>query len=173
MAIYFLPGNHDDRDNYYRGLFASSENKGLMNAGFEHKSVRFICLDLSPQVKGDMSNETFGFLRDHLNNDPTIILTHHPLVKVGAKWLDKYLADNLERFWDLLRGKNILGIFSGHVHISYEQQVNGIPVMGTRSTAFAFAPQDEKIIALWPPQIRLVTVEENLLTSQLLEVPLD
>ena len=71
-----------------------------MNASFEHKGVQFLCLDLSPETKGDMSDETFGFLSAHLTGEPTIILTHHPLVKVGAKWLDKYLADNLDRFWE-------------------------------------------------------------------------
>jgi len=173
LPIYFLPGNHDDRENYYRGLFSEREKRGLMNAVFEHKGVRFISLDLRPEVKGDMSDETFGYLREQLIDQPTILLTHHPLVKVGAKWLDKYLADDLDRFWQLLSGKKILGILSGHVHISYEQQVNGIPVMGTRSTAFPFAPQDEKLICLWPPHIRVVTIEGNLLTSILVEVPLD
>jgi Icc protein len=173
LPIYFLPGNHDDRDNFYRGLFSADDRHGLMNAGFEHSGVRFICLDLSPAVKGDMSDETIDFLEANLNDSPTIILTHHPLVRVGAKWLDKYLADNLDRFWELLRGKTILGMLSGHVHISYEQEVNGIPVIGTRSTAFQFVPQDEKIIALWPPHIRVVKVEGNVLSTHLVEVPLD
>lgn len=173
MPVYFLPGNHDDRGNYYRGLFSKTEQSGLMNAAFEHKGVRFICLDLSPAVKGDMSRETLGFLREALTDQPTILLTHHPLVKVGAKWLDKYLADDLDGFWGLLAGRNVLGTLSGHVHISYEQRVNEIPVMGTRSTAFAFAPQDEKMIVLCPPQIRVVTVSGDALTSRLIDVPLD
>jgi 3',5'-cyclic AMP phosphodiesterase CpdA len=172
MPIYFLPGNHDDRENFY-SLFANTNQRGLMNAAFEHKGVRFICLDLSPAVKGDMSAETLGFLSEHLNTEPTVILTHHPLVKVGAKWLDKYLADNLAPFWELLEGKNILGTLSGHVHISYAQQVNGIPVIGTRSTAFQFAPQDEKLIVLWPPHVRVVTVSETTLESKIIEVSLD
>ena len=172
LPIYFLPGNHDDRENFYT-LFAKEGQLGLMNAAFEHKGVRFICLDLSPEVKGDMSEETLGFLREHLSDQPTIILTHHPLVKVGSKWLDKYLADNLDSFWELLKGKNIFGTLSGHVHISYAQQVNGIPVIGTRSTAFQFAPQDEKLIVLWPPHIRMVSVAGTSLSTRLIEVPLD
>ena len=173
LLIYFLPGNHDDRENFYNALFPEQTTHGLMNAQFEHKGVHFICLDLSPDVKGDMSDESFGFLSAQLTDQPTIILTHHPLVKVGAKWLDKYLADNLDRFWDLLSKKKVLCTLSGHVHISYEQEVRGIQVMGTRSTAFAFAPQDEKLICLWPPHIRVVTVNGERITSRLIEVPLD
>lgn len=172
LPVYFLPGNHDDRENFY-SLFARESQRGLMNAAFEHKGIRFICLDLSPAVKGDMSAETLAFLSDNLRDQPTILLTHHPLVRVGAKWLDKYLADNLDPFWKLLAGKRILGTLSGHVHISYDQEVNGIPVVGTRSTAFQFAQQDEKLIVLWTPHIRVVTVSENQLISKVIEVSLD
>ena len=173
LPIYFLPGNHDDRENFYGALYPEQATRRLMNASFEHKGVQFLCLDLSPETKGDMSDETFGFLSAHLTGEPTIILTHHPLVKVGAKWLDKYLADNLDRFWELLAKKKVLAVLSGHVHISYEQEVNGIQVMGTRSTAFPFAPQDEKLICLWPPHIRVVTVDGEGMRSRLIEVPLD
>jgi Icc protein len=162
LPIYFLPGNHDDRENFYRALYPKQNPRRLMNASFEHMGIRFICLDLSPEVKGDMSDETFGFLSAQLTDLPTILLTHHPLVKVGAKWLDKYLADDLDRFWNLVSKKKVLGILSGHVHISYEQEVRGIKVMGTRSTAFPFAPQDEKLICLWPPQIRVVPLTTTL-----------
>lgn len=173
LPIYFLPGNHDDRKNFYHSLYPKQASRGLMNASFEHRGIHFICLDLSPQVKGDMSEETFAFLSGQLSDKPSIILTHHPLVKVGAKWLDKYLADNLDRFWDLISKKKVLGTLSGHVHISYEQEVRGIKVMGTRSTAFPFAPQDEKLICLWPPQIRVVSVGNDSLSSRLIDVPLD
>jgi 3',5'-cyclic AMP phosphodiesterase CpdA len=173
LPIYFLPGNHGDRENFYRGLYPKQVSYGLMNVGFEHKGVQFLCLDLSPEVKGDMSDETFGSLSARLTDQPTIILTHHPLVKVGAKWLDKYLADDLDRFWDFVSKKKVLATLSGHVHISYEQEVRGVQVMGTRSTAFAFAPQDEKLICLWPPHIRVVTVDGERITSRLIEVPLD
>ncbi len=173
LPIYFLPGNHDDRENFYRALYPEHSTGGLMNTSFEHNGIQFLCPDLSPETKGELSDETFGFMRAHLNAQPTVILTHHPLVKIGAKWLDKYLADNLDRFWEMLSGKHVLGILSGHVHISYEQRVNNIPVMGTRSTAFPFAPQDEKLIVLWPPQIRVVTVNRDSLNSRLVDVPLD
>jgi Icc protein len=173
LPIYFLPGNHDDRENFYRCLYPKQVSYGLMNVGFEYKGVQFLCLDLSPDVKGDMSDETFGFLRARLTDQPTIILTHHPLVKVGAKWLDKYLADNLDRFWTFVSKKKVLATLSGHVHISYEQELRGVQVMGTRSTAFPFATQDEKLICLWPPQIRVVSVDGDSLSSRLIDVPLD
>ena len=91
---------------------------------------------------------------------------------VGAKWLDKYRAENLDRFWDLAYGKNILGTLSGHVH-SYEKSVNRIAILGTLSTAFPFAPQDDKLICLSPPHIRVVTFDKQVPISRLIEVPLD
>ena len=79
-------------------------------------------------------------------------------------------------FWDALaapavRGR-ILGVISGHVHITYEKLVRGIPVFGLRSTAFPFALLDEPLYALLPPHYRLFTVRDGLLSGQVFEVPL-
>lgn len=73
----------------------------------------------------------------------------------------------------MLAKKKVLATLSGHVHISYDQEVNAIQVLGTRSTAFPFTPQDEKLICLWPPHIRVVTVGGERARSRLIEVPLD
>ncbi|MCL5429488.1 MAG: metallophosphoesterase [Chloroflexi bacterium] len=173
LPIYFLPGNHDDRKNFYRSLYVEQTMLGLMNAYFEHDGIRFLCLDLGTEIKGVLSEETFGFLKACLTDQPAIILSHQPVVRIGAKWLDKYLAKRLGRFWKILAQKKVLGILSGHVHISYDQVVNGIQVMGTRSTAFPFAPLGEKVICLWPPHIRVIHIKKGVLSSRLIEVPLD
>lgn len=45
FPMYFLPGNHDDRQHFFRQLFADTPPMALMNVRFEHQGVQFICLD--------------------------------------------------------------------------------------------------------------------------------
>ncbi len=94
-----------------------------------------------------------------------------PSLHFSLNWTK--LLRYMTRFWELLAGKKVLATLSGHLHISYDQEINGIQVQGTRSTAFPFALQDEKLICLWPPQVRVVTIDGDELSSRLFEVPLD
>ena len=171
--FYCLPGNHDDRDYFFRGLFGEAQARPLLNASFVHQGVQFVCLDLGPGVKATLHAETLDFLAQALQADlPSIVLVHHQVVPVGARWLDQFMADDMQPLWAALAGHNVLGILSGHLHTSYERVVNNIPVLGLRSTAFQFALQDEPLICLLPPHYRLVTVHNGVLTSRLFEVSL-
>ncbi len=173
MPFYCLPGNHDDREHFFRGLFGEAQARPLLNASFVHEGVQFVCLDVGPEVKARLHPETLDFLAQSLQTGlPSILLIHHQVVPVGSRWMDQFLADDMSRFWRTLAGHNVLGILSGHLHTSYERMVENIPVWGLRSTVFQFAMQDEPLLCLLPPQYRLVTVHKNVLTSRVFEVPL-
>ena len=177
FPIYFLPGNHDDRNYFYEQLFHSPipapgpAGVALMNASFMHKGVQFVCLDWGPNTRAMILPETLDFLAQALDNDhPSILMMHHHMTPVGSLWLDRFIAVDVSRFWELLEGKDILGIFYGHMHISYEAQPYGIPTFGLRSTAFSFALEDEPQVTLPPAQYRLVQVTDKGISSQIFEV---
>jgi 3',5'-cyclic AMP phosphodiesterase CpdA len=171
--LYCLPGNHDDRDNFYECLFSKTSPGSLMNAVFLHQGIQFICLDWGPKSKAVAHPETLGFLGAALETGvPAILLMHHQLVPIGSRWLDSFIADDVDRFWRTVAGQSVLGIFCGHVHTTYDRVVHDIPVFGLRSTAFPFALQDEPLICLLPPHYRLVTVQNGVLTTRVFEVPL-
>ncbi len=173
FPLYLLPGNHDDRDNFFKFLYPQSSSAGLMNAVFVHKNIQFICLDFGPASKAVVHAETLDFLAMSLKADmPSIILMHYQLVELGSLWLDELLADNLQDFWDILKGHRIMGIFCGHVHTTYEKVINNIPVFGLRSTACPFVLQDEPLACLLPPHYRVITIRNNTLSTQIFEVPL-
>jgi Icc protein len=173
FPLYVLPGNHDDRTTFFAQLFPAIPTPRLMNAAFTHGGVQFICLDWGPGAKGVAHPETLEFLAGSLEADqPSIILMHHQLVKIGSKWLDEFLSDDVGLFWERAAGRNILGIFCGHVHTTYDQVVHGIPVFGLRSTAYPFVLQDEPLGCILPPHYRLVTLQDEVLTTQIFEVPL-
>jgi 3',5'-cyclic-AMP phosphodiesterase len=173
FPMYLLPGNHDDRNNFFKCLFPKSRPAALMNVAFSHKGIQFICLDWGPHSKATAQPEMLNFLARALEtNLPSIILMHHQFVAIGSRWLDDFIADDLTRFWEIITGQNILGIFCGHVHTTYERIIHDIPVFGLRSTACPFVLQDEPLTCLLPPHYRLVTVQNGILTTQIFEVPL-
>jgi Icc protein len=175
--FYVIPGNHDERSQFLQHLFSTTNRSPLVNAAFHHKGVQFVCLDMGAQPKATLYTETLDFLSESLQaQPPTIVVTHHHITPVGARWLDNCIADDIQGFWETLtapdvQGK-ILGVISGHAHISYEVIVKCIPVFGLRSTAFPFARLDEPLLTLQPPHYRLFTVRDGLLTSRIFEVPL-
>src|SRR6185312_3430642 len=100
-----------------------------------------------PEVKATLHPETLDFLKQALRAaTPAILLIHHQVVPLQARWMDQFLADDMDKFWGALAGHQVLGILSGHLHTSYERLVNNIPVYGLRATVFQFAVQDEPLI---------------------------
>lgn len=173
FPMYFLPGNHDDRESFARYLFPPYPPAATTNFVFQHKGVQFISLDWGAESKAVASPEMLEHLTSALKSDlPSILLMHHHVISVGSRWLDNFIADEVDNFWDIVTNQNVLGIFSGHVHITYEKQVDGIPVYGLRSTAFPIALQDDPLLTLQPPHYRLVSVQDGILTTGIFEVPL-
>jgi len=173
MPIYFMPGNHDDRDGFFRSLFPRTAPMPLMNVRFEHQGVQFICLDWGIDATAVVYPETLDFLAAALQTDlPSVILTHHQVAPVGVAWLDAFIAPEMPRFWEIVAGKRVIGILAGHVHMTHEQLVAGIPVLTLRSTAFQFARNAEPLHTLQPPHYRFVTIHNGVLTSRIFEVSL-
>ncbi len=173
FPMYFLPGNHDDRRVFVRNLFPPTAPAPLLNASFKHQDIQFICLDWGTEAKSVIYPETLDFLRRALRNPaPSIVIMHHHLTPLGRRWLDDFIADDADRFWEAVAGQNVLGVFCGHAHTTYELTVKNIPVFGLRSTAFPFAPLDEILMCLQPPHYRLITIQDGRLRTQIFEVPL-
>lgn len=175
--FYAIPGNHDERSLFQQHLFSNSSRSPLINAAFQNKGIQFVCLDMGAEAKAHLYPETLDFLKRSLQADlPTIVVTHHHVTPIGAGWLDNFIADGIQDFWQALSASHvagkILGVVSGHVHISYEEIVHGIPVFGLRSTAFPFARLEKPLYTLQPPHYRLFTVRDGVLTSRIFEVPL-
>lgn len=173
FPMYFLPGNHDKRDMFTRYLFPESEAPALYNFTFEHKGVQFIFMDWGPESKAFFFPETCEFLKKALLTDmPSVLIMHQHVKKIGSRWLDSFLADNLDEFWDVVlpHRKKVLGILNGHVHISYEDEYGGIPLLGLRSTAYPFAKTDDPVVILAAPHYRYIHIQSNILTSRIYKV---
>ena len=175
FPMYFLPGNHDKRDMFTRYLFPDSKPVNLYNFTFEHKGVQFVFMDWGQESKAHLFPETKEFLKKALQADiPSVIVCHQHVKRIGSKWLDAFLADNLDEFWEVVADTKVkdkvLAILCGHVHITYEEEQNGIPILGLRSTAYPFAKTDEPLVILAAPHYRFVRVQDGVLTSRVYKV---
>jgi Icc protein len=173
--MYFLPGNHDDREKFTRCLFPNSEPVELYNFAFEHKGLQFIFMDWGAESKAVFLPETRTFLTQALQSDlPSVIVCHQHVKRIGSRWLDSFLADELDQFWEILTKpgiqEKILGILCGHVHITYEDEYKGIQILGLRSTAYPFAKTDDVLVILAPPHYRFISIQNNILTSRIYKV---
>jgi 3',5'-cyclic AMP phosphodiesterase CpdA len=173
--MYFLPGNHDSRELMTRYLFPNSKVPGLYNFTFVHKDVQFIFMDWGPESKAFFFAETREFLEKALQVDlPSVILCHQHVKRIGSRWLDAFLADNLDEFWEVVADPNVkekvLAILCGHVHITYEEEYRGVPILGLRSTAYPFAKTDEIQVILAPPHYRYINIQNGILTSRIYKV---
>ena len=173
MAMYFLPGNHDPREPFFRNMFAPSPLRA-MNVAFEHSGIQFICLDWGDQNKAEASVGLFDCLANTLKSSlPSILWMHHTVVPIGMTRIDSFLPDTLDRFVECVRGHSILAIFCGHTHATYASEITGIPVYGLRSTTFSFAEcGHEFLTVLRPPQYRLVNIQDRTLRTEVVDVAL-
>jgi Icc protein len=173
--MYFLPGNHDDREMVTRCLFSDSKPVALYNFTFEHKGIQFIFIDWGPESKAVFLPETREFLVQALQSDlPSVIVCHQHVKKVGSRWLDSFIADEIDEFWEIITQpdvkKKILGILCGHAHVTYHEEYSGIQILGLRSTAYPFAITDSPLLILAPPHYRFVSIQNNILTSRIYKV---
>jgi 3',5'-cyclic AMP phosphodiesterase CpdA len=173
--MYFLPGNHDDRELLTHCLFPDSMPVGLYNFTFEHKGIQFIFMDWGPESKAVFLPETRQFLSQALKSDlASVIICHQHVKKVGSRWLDSFIADEIDDFWELLLKpqvkEKILGILCGHAHLTYEDEYRGIQILGLRSTAYPFAKTDDPLVILAPPHYRYISIQNNILTSRIYKV---
>jgi Icc protein len=174
--MYFLPGNHDDRSMLIRCLFPHAKLVSLYNFTFEHKGIQFIFMDWGPESKAVFLPKTRQFLSRALQSElPSVIVCHQHVKAIGIRWLDEFLADDLDAFWEIVAApgirEKVLGILCGHVHITYEDEYKGIQILGLRSTAYPFAESEQKFqVILAPPHYRFVSIKDNILTSRIYKV---
>jgi 3',5'-cyclic AMP phosphodiesterase CpdA len=175
--MYFLPGNHDKREMFTRYLFSKSQPPSLYNFTFLHKGIQFVFMDWGSESKAFFFPETREFLEQALRAEgPSVIVCHQHVKKIGSRWLDAFLADNLDEFWEVVADPRVkdrvLAILCGHVHITYEDEYQGIPILGLRSTAYPFAKTDEFQLILAPPHYRFISIQNGILTSRIYKVPI-
>jgi 3',5'-cyclic AMP phosphodiesterase CpdA len=138
MPVIYALGNHDMRSSFYSTLLGRRHD---MDAPYYFatviEGVHIVVLDSSKPgfVGGTLVPRQLEWLERELDAEPglpKLIVSHHPPA-VGASpgkrpWTTLDFEDS-QRLGSMLRGRNILGILSGHVHHDSVTLWNGIPIV--------------------------------------------
>jgi 3',5'-cyclic AMP phosphodiesterase CpdA len=135
---YVLGGNRDERANLRAAFSADgylAPGSRFLDYAVDDHPVRLIVLDTisSGGNKGDFCPERVRRFIDLIDADttrPIAVFTHHPPfeVLVGPDRLHFETAEALSRLRSALQhSKQVIAVFSGHVHRAAEGHVGSIP----------------------------------------------
>jgi Icc protein len=155
---YCIPGNHD------RNPIMENNIKGrdiTTDAIANHGEWTLIMLDstIPGEVGGHLSKDQLSILKTGLDAHPNshimVSLHHHP-VSLHSEWIDQIALNNPEELFSILdQYHNVRGLLWGHAHQLYEDERNGVRLMGSPSTCIQFkAGQDKFGIDPAPPGLR-------------------
>lgn len=138
LPVVYAIGNHDTRPGFYEGMCGRTSD---MDAPYDHQEViagiHVITLDTTTpgEIGGSLTPEQFVWLAGALDTHselPKLIVAHHaPALGDTPPW-DHWRTIEFgqsQQLAKLLKGRNILGILSGHIHHDRFSVWHGIPVI--------------------------------------------
>lgn len=183
LPVVYALGNHDTREGFYRGM-VGRENE--LDAPYFHDlvvdGIHIITLDSSTPgyIGGSIEDEQFAWLSETLDRNadlPKLIVSHHP-PSLGerpdpAHWRTIVHEDSL-RLAGMLKGCNVLGILSGHIHHDRVSSWHGIPVVvGTGQHAASDILKPDVLRMVRGSSFGLGTIRKSGLTMAFVPLPSD
>lgn len=133
--LLVIPGNHDS-GGLMREIFPDCSN----SLG----SWTVTCLDthVDGKVAGHVTKQNLDQLEAELRvtSGHVLVLGHHPIVDVGARWLDAHRVDNGMQVVSLLQQhRGSASYLCGHIHQEFDVAFDGMRCLATPSTCWQFA----------------------------------
>lgn len=138
LSVIYALGNHDTRPGFYQGMLDRTSDLEL---AYDHDQViagiHIITLDTTTpgQIGGSIEPGQFAWLQAKLDSHPELpklLVAHHaPALGDAPPW-DHWRTiefNQSQKLAALLKGRNILGILSGHIHHDRFSVWHGIPVI--------------------------------------------
>ena len=138
LPVVYALGNHDTRPGFYAGMF---DRAGDLDAPYDHDlvigGVHVVVLDTSTpgQIGGTIEPGQFEWLTRTLDTHPEfpkLVVAHHaPALGDAPDWAHWRTIEfnQSQRLAEVLRGRNVLAILSGHIHHDRFSLWHGIPVI--------------------------------------------
>lgn len=138
VPVIYALGNHDTRSGFYEGMEIAGETP---DAPYDHDQVvggiHIVTIDSSTPgfIGGTIDEAQFDWLERTLDMHPDLpklIVVHHPPAlgeePDATHWRTIHFPQS-QRLAALLKGRNIIGILSGHIHHDRVSVWHGIPVV--------------------------------------------
>ncbi|KKB12268.1 phosphohydrolase [Devosia geojensis] len=181
LPVVYALGNHDTRPGFYAGML---DHKDDLDAPYDHDrvigGVHIVVLDTSTpgQIGGTIEPGQFEWLERVLHTHPELpklIVAHHaPALGDAPDWAHWRCIDfaQSQRLAEVLRGRNVLGILSGHIHHDRFSVWHGIPVIvGMGQHAATDILETEALRMVEGASFGIGTVRRSGLTMALVPLP--
>jgi Icc protein len=162
--VLCVPGNHDEPD---------AMRQRLSEEPFQYCGTRtlgawqFIMLDsYDPgHVGGRLDAGELARLDAALagSSAHALVCLHHHPVPMGSRWLDGIGLANADDFWRIIDlHPEVRAVAWGHVHQAYDDERNGVQLLGTPSTCAQFLPHSDRYtIDRRPPAYRSFDLQDD------------
>jgi len=151
--VVWCMGNHDNREEYARGLFDTEASPDVLDRVYEMDGLRIVAIDTTvPDYHhGEIDDAQYEWLESVLATPAphgTILAMHHPPIAVpmlpAAAIIELHDQQPLA---DVLAGTDTRMILGGHFHYSSYGAFAGIPVSVASATCYVsdIAPKDRFI----------------------------
>lgn len=139
-AIVWASGNHDDRAALRRVLLDGEGAEPVCSA-HRFGGLRVLVLDSNvPGLHhGELDDDRLSWLSDQLAEpapEGTLLVMHHPPLPTVLDLAVTVELRDQHRLAEVLRGSDVRGILSGHIHHPSMGVFAGIPVSVASSTAY-------------------------------------
>ncbi|GAB4344551.1 MAG: 3',5'-cyclic-AMP phosphodiesterase [Flammeovirgaceae bacterium] len=137
----WLAGNHDHWQTMQK---ASQKARIKAFKTIDKNGVLLILLNSSAlqQDYGMLEEGELQYLNDTLAKNPqktTIIALHHHPLPVDTSWMDKYILQNSQDFFNVIdKHPQVKAVLFGHIHSQVEMTRNGVKYWSCPSTSVQF-----------------------------------
>lgn len=147
-SVVFLPGNHDDRDEFRRRLLGDDGGDGALggpgapvNQTHWRDGLRIIALDstIPGEDGGALDDQTLRYLRSELATeapDGTIVALHHPPILSPVEPMARMALRDPGRLRDAIAGSDVRLVLCGHSHHEAFGMLGATPVWVSPAIAY-------------------------------------
>ena len=146
-SVVYLPGNHDDRDEFRRRLASGDGALGAQRPGAPvnqthwRDGLRIIALDstIPGEDGGALDDQTLRYLRSELATpapDGTIVALHHPPIPSPVEPMARMALRDPGRLRDAIAGSDVRLVLCGHSHHEAFGMLGATPVWVSPAIAY-------------------------------------
>ncbi len=176
VPVLCIPGNHDVRELMQDALAqepflycGATEVADWLIVGIDSCRRNSAGGRVSAKELDRLDRVIAGSAAEHV-----LVCLHHPPLPVGSAWLDRVGLDNGEEFLArVAHSGRVRGCLFGHVHQNFDEEVDGMRIIGTPSTCRQFLPDSEEFaLDDRPPAYRrIVLTADGHIDDELVWVP--
>lgn len=148
---YWLPGNHDDRDQMLAAARDPERLTGEIRVG--PWQILMLNSQIPREVGGrlgpaELARIETALIQAEAEGLHSLLCMHHQPVAVGSAWIDEQMVADADAFWALTeRFAGVRAVLWGHVHQQIDRQRGSVELMASPSTCVQFAPGSDNFKA--------------------------